>query len=81
MITITKEIELTGKELAEQFWEMDCFEQAEFFNQNKFMDVENSYQSAFQLDNFVDTLDENGRMFVKMIWDSLKGWEELNKDE
>ena len=79
MITITKQIELSGKELAEQFWDMDYFEQAEFFNQNKFMDVKNSYRSAFQLDNFVDTLDENGRMFVKMIWDSLQEWEELNK--
>ena len=81
MITITKEIELSGNELAEQFWEMSCTDQAEFFNQNKFMDVENSYRSHLQLDNFVDTLNEDGRAFVKMIWDSLQGWEELNKDE
>ena len=81
MITITKEIELSGNELAEQFWEMSCTDQAEFFNQNKFMDVENSYRARIQLDNFVDSLNDDGRTFIKMIWDSLQGWEELNKDE
>ena len=35
MIVIKKEIELNGKELAREFWEKDCCEQAEFFNQNK----------------------------------------------
>ena len=79
MIRITKEIELTGKELAEQFWDMDCYEQAEFFNQNGFMDENNVGRSQIQLDNFVDELNENGRIFIKMIWDSLQGWEEYNK--
>ena len=79
MIKITKEIELTGKELADQFWDMGFYEQAEFFNQNGFMDETNVGRSQIQLDNFVDELNEDGRVFIKMIWDSLQGWEECNK--
>lgn len=80
MITITKQIELNGNELAEQFWEMDCIEQAGFFNNNKFMDVENLHRSHLQIDNLVDSLNEDGRAFIKMIFDSIEEWEEINED-
>lgn len=32
MIKIEKEISLNGEELANEFWELDCLEQAKFFN-------------------------------------------------
>lgn len=32
MIKIEKEISLTGEELANEFWELDCSEQSKFFN-------------------------------------------------
>ena len=35
MITVTKVISLSGEELAEEFWEKDCEQQAEFFNKNR----------------------------------------------
>ena len=35
MIVIKKEIELNGEDLDREYWEKDCYEQAEFFNQNK----------------------------------------------
>lgn len=35
MIRITKAISLSGEEIAEEFWEKSCEEQANFFNKNK----------------------------------------------
>lgn len=32
MIKIEKETSLTGEELANEFWELDCSEQSKFFN-------------------------------------------------
>ncbi len=32
MLKIEKEISLTGEELANEFWELNCEEQAKFFN-------------------------------------------------
>lgn len=80
MITITKQIELSGNELAEQFWEMSCTDQAEFFNNNKFMDVENSYRARIQLDRLIEYLNEDGVKFIKMIFDSVKELEEINEN-
>ena len=36
MLTVTKVISLSGEEIAAEFWEKDCIQQAEFFNKNKF---------------------------------------------
>ena len=37
MITKTIEIKLSGKDLADELWELDCQEQADFFNKNGFV--------------------------------------------
>lgn len=74
MITVTKVISLNGEELAEEFWDKDCIQQAEFFNKNKFKDGE----GLTQIDNFVDLLDDNGREFIEKIYSSLQGWHYYN---
>lgn len=74
MITVTKVISLSGEELAEEFWEKDCIQQAEFFNKNKFK----SGEGLTQIDNFVDLLDDNGREFIEKIYSSLQGWHYYN---
>jgi mannose-1-phosphate guanylyltransferase len=79
MITVTKEISLSGKALAAEFWEQNCEEQAEFFNQNGFKDnYWNHGMALTQIDNFVDLLDENGREFIEKIYASLQGWHYYN---
>ena len=35
MITKTVEIKLSGKDLADELWELDCQEQADFFQQKR----------------------------------------------
>lgn len=79
MITVTKVISLSGEELAEEFWDKDCVEQAEFFNKNKFKDI-NWYRgrALAQIDNFVDLLDDDGRDFIEKIYSSLQGWHYYN---
>lgn len=73
MIRIEKEIELNGEDLAREFWEQDCLEQAEFFNKNKLKeDKWNHGRALFQIDNFVANLDDDGREFIKRIYDSMK---------
>ena len=74
MITVTKVINLSGEELAEEFWDKDCMHQAEFFNKNKFQGGE----GLTQIDNFVDMLDDNGRDFIEKIYSSLQGWHYYN---
>lgn len=80
MIKIEKEIKLNGEELAREFWEQDCEQQAGFFNQNKFIiDNWNNGRAILQIDWLVDCLDENGRVFIEKIYSSLQGWYEANK--
>lgn len=74
MIIVTKAISLSGEELAEEFWEKDCEQQAEFFNKNKFKGGE----GLSQIDNFVDMLDDNGRDFIEKIYRSLQGFHYYN---
>ena len=75
MITVTKAISLSGEELAEEFWEKDCEQQAEFFNKNKLKnDQWNHGRALTQIDNFVDLLDDDGREFIEKIYASLQGW-------
>lgn len=74
MIRITKAISLSGEEIAEEFLEKDCEEQANFFNKNKLKDNDwNHGRALIQIDNFVDMLDENGREFIEKIYSSLQG--------
>lgn len=40
MITKTVEIKLSGKDLADELWELDCQEQADFFNKNGFVSLQ-----------------------------------------
>lgn len=79
MIRITKEISLSGEEIAEEFWEKNCEEQANFFNKNKLKDNDwNHGMALIQIDNFVDALDDNGREFIEKIYSSLQGWHYYN---
>ena len=72
LIKIEKEIELNGEELAREFWEQDCEQQAEFFNKNKFIINEwNHGRAILQIDWLVEYLDDNGRRFIKRIYDSM----------
>lgn len=80
LIKIEKEIELNGEELAREFWEQDCGEQAKFFNQNKLKEDElNHGYALLQIDRFVDELNDDGREFIEKIYSSLQGWYEANK--
>lgn len=79
MITVTKAISLSGEELAEEFWDKDCEQQAEFFNKNKFKnDYWNHGRALTQIDNLVDLLDYDGREFIERIYASLQGWHYYN---
>lgn len=80
MIRVEKEIDLNGEELAKEFWEKDCMQQAEFFNKNKLQ--ENQWDQGYailQIYRFVDYLDDNGREFIEKIYSSLQDWYEANK--
>ena len=79
MITITKTISLNGEEMAEEFWELNSKEQAEFFNKNKLKDNNwNHGKTLIQIDSFVDMLDDNGREFIEKIYNSLQDWHYYN---
>ena len=80
LIKIEKEIELNGEELAREFWEQDCEQQAEFFNQNKFITNEwNHGRAILQIDWLVEYLDNNGRDFIRRIYDSMQEYD--NREE
>lgn len=79
MIRIIKTISLSGEEIAEEFWEKNCEEQANFFNKNKLKDNDwNHGRALIQIDNFVDMLDDNGREFIEKIYSSLQDWYHYN---
>lgn len=79
MIRITKAINLSGEEIAEEFWEKNCEEQANFFNKNKLKDNDwNHGRALIQINNFVDMLDDNGREFIEKIYSSLQSWYHYN---
>lgn len=81
MITKTIEIKLSGKELADELWELDCQEQAEFFNQNGFVkDNFNHGYASIQIDRITELLDENGKRFITKLYDSMQGWDDMRKD-
>ena len=80
MIHIEKDIELNGEDLAREFGEKNCYEQAEFFNQNKLQKNDwNHGYALIQIDRFVDELNDSGREFIEKIYSSLQGLYEANK--
>ena len=80
LIKIEKEIELNGEELAREFWEQDCGEQAKFFNQNKLKEDEwNHGYALLQIDRLVEYLDDNGRDFIKRIYDSMQEYDKIEE--
>ena len=82
LIKIEKEIELNGEELAREFWEQDCEQQADFFNQNKFIINEwNHGRAILQIDWLVEFLDDNGRDFIKRIYDSMQEYDKREEIE
>ena len=82
MITKTVEIKLSGKDLADELWELDCQEQADFFNKNGFVkDGFNLGYVATQIDRVTELLDENGKKFISKLYDSMQGWEDMRKED
>ena len=82
MISKTVEIKLSGKDLADEFWELDCQEQADFFNQNGFVkDNFNRGRASIQIDRLTELLDENGKRFISKLYDSMQGWQDMRKED
>ena len=82
MITKTVAIKLSGKDLADEFWELSCQEQADFFNKNGFVrDDFNHGFALLQIDRLTELLDENGKRFVSKLYESMKGWQDMRKCE
>lgn len=82
MITKTVEIKLSGKDLADELWELDCQEQADFFNKNGFVkDNFNCGYALIQIDRLTELLDENGKRFISKLYDSMQGWQDIRKED
>lgn len=82
MITKTIEIKLSGKDLADEFWELDCQEQVDFFNKNGFVKDNFNYECAItQIDRITELLDENGRKFITKLYSSMQGWDDMRKED
>ena len=83
MIIKTVEIKLSGKDLADELWELDCQEQADCFNKNGFVkDNFNCGYALIQIDRLTELLDENGKRFISKLYDSMQGWQDIRrKDE
>ena len=82
MITKTVAIKLSGKDLADEFWELDCQEQADFFNKNGLVkDDFNHGYAILQIDRLTELLDENGKMFISKLYDSMQGWNDMRKED
>ena len=82
MITKTVEIKLSGKDLADELWELDCQEQADFFNKNGFVE-DNFYHgyALIQIDRIIELLDENGRKFIEKLYSSMQGLDDMRKED
>lgn len=72
MIFKTIGIHLSGEDIANEFWELNSIEQADFFNRNAF--VQDGYSNGyalFQIDNIVESLDDNGKDFIRRLYESI----------
>ena len=81
MITKTVAIKLSGKDLADEFWELGCQEQADFFNKNGF--VKDNFNHGFallQIDRIIELLDENGRKFIEKLYSSMQSLDDMRKE-
>ena len=82
MITKIVEIKLNGKDLADELWELDCQEQADFFNKNGFVKDDFNHGCAIiQIDRLTELLDENGKKFISKLYESMQGWEDMRKED
>ena len=82
MITKTVEIKLSGKDLADELWELDCQEQADFFNKNGFViDNFNHGYAITQIDRLTELLDEKGKMFISKLYDRMQGCQDMRKED
>ena len=82
MIIKAVEIKLSGKDLAYELWELDCQEQADFFNKNGF--VKNNFNhgcASIQIDRITELLDENGKKFISKLYDNMQGWQDMRKED
>ena len=78
MIIKAVEIKLSGKDLADELWELDCQEQADFFNKNGFVkDNFNHGYALIQIDRMIELLDENGRKFIEKLYSSIQGLDDM----
>ena len=81
MISKIVEIKLSGKDLAYELWELDCQEQADFFNKNGFVkDNFNCGYALIQIDRLTELLDENGKRFISKLYDSMQSWQDMRKE-
>ena len=77
---VATEIKLSGKDLADELWELDCQEQADFFNKNGFVkDNFNHGYALIQIDRITELLDENGRKFIEKLYSSIQGLDDYEK--
>lgn len=69
IITREVDIEMNPKELAEEFWNMDSEQQAEFFNELADIIEENQGRGIMQLDyiSFEPSLYPNGARLINML--------------
>lgn len=82
MITKTIEIKLSGKDLADELWELDCQEQADFFNKNGFViDDFNHGYAITQIDRLTELLDERGKRFISTLYYSIQDWQDVRKED
>ena len=82
MISKTVEIKLSGKDLADELWELDCQEQADFFNKNGFVkDNFNHGYAITQINSLTELLDEKGKKFISKLYDSMQSWQDIRKED
>lgn len=69
IITREVDIEINPKELAEEFWNMDSEQQAEFFNELADLIEENQGRGVMQLDyiSFEPSLYPHGAKLISML--------------
>lgn len=74
IITREVDIEMNPKELAEEFWNMDSEQQAEFFNELADIIEENQGRGIMQLDYIVmeNSLYPHGARLINMLADKIK---------
>lgn len=69
MIKIEKEISLTGEELANEFWELNCSEQAKFFNRLGNIVEKSQGKGIMQIDYiFEEPINNNAVEFIKLLY-------------